>query len=181
VAAYLHVLRGEAVMRAVLVLCAATAVLVSSAVAQVHVDADAFNPDWRTILPEAEARSFARERLCNRPGVIGVEALWQPDTETIGRLETALAPALRTALDKAESRWPKPPISEYFRQYAAFVVGGRRMVYINAGRLTASMLTRDLPAWKTKAASVCDGGLGFFGAEYDAETSSITNLLFNGR
>ena len=44
----------------------------------------------------------------------------------------AFGPALREALDRAPgSRFPKPEVHESYRQYLGFVVGGRRIVYIN--------------------------------------------------
>src|SRR6185436_4265736 len=89
--------------------------------------------------------------------------------------------ALQGEIDRApEGRAPKPVAGDYYRQYAGFVVAGKRIVYINGlHRLTVT----DRPRrdwWKLTAAEPCDGDMLFFGAEYDVETGKVLNFMFNG-
>lgn len=139
------------------------------------------NPEWAVVLPDHQAKAFWRPRLCNRPAPGPIEAIWTPDATTIRQLESALGPALQTAIDRfPESRRPKPVAGDYYRQYAGFVVGGKRIVYINGLHHQIIDSSQRPDDWKVTAASPCDGGMLFFGAEYDVETGKVLNILFNG-
>lgn len=139
------------------------------------------NPEWGVVLPDDQAKAFWRPRLCNRPAPGPIDAIWRPDAATIRRLESALGPALQAAIDRApESRAPKLVAADYYRQYAGFVVAGKRIVYIN-GLHSLTISERPRPDWwKQTAAMPCDGDMLFFGAEYDVETGKVLNFMFNG-
>jgi hypothetical protein len=107
--------------------------------------------------------------------------MWTPDAAVIARLEVQLGSALQAALDRApENRYTKPSVSAYFRQYLGFVVAGHRIVYINGASEAVVKLARNADEWKAVAWDVCDGGLSFFGAEYDPRTNTVNNVTFNG-
>jgi hypothetical protein len=110
-----------------------------------------------------------------------IESTWGPDASVITRLERRLAPVLRAALDRApEGRYSKPGVAEFYRQYIGFVVGGRRIVYINGAHEKIVRSARQPDEWKTVAWNGCDGGLFLFGAEYDPATDEVSNIIFNG-
>jgi hypothetical protein len=139
------------------------------------------NPNWAVVLPDGQAKAFWQPRLCNRPAPGPIQAIWTPDATTITQLESVLGGALQAAIDRApESRRSKPVAGDYYRQYAGFVVSGKRIVYIN-GLHQQTIASSPRPGdWKVTAANPCDGGMLFFGAEYDVETGKVLNILFNG-
>src|SRR6188768_1803975 len=75
-----------------------------------------FRSDWAAVLP-ADYFPPNIYTWCSRdaPARTGY---WAPDSETIGRLETALARALQQALER-EIKDPtrRPATKEYYRQY----------------------------------------------------------------
>jgi hypothetical protein len=158
--------------------------LVTPAVAQ--GDVVAFDPARGTILSESEGLRGVRQCSRRTPGP--VQGLWTPDAAIIATLEPVLASALHGALERASPSKPPPVLPagaaaparftavEYYRQYSGLIIGGRRVVYVNGFRSG-----RTPPAnWQTVAPRTCDGGLSFFGAEFDVETGTITDLSFNG-
>ena len=131
-------------------------------------------------MPETEARAFWKPRLCNRPAPGPIESIWIPDDGTIRRLERALGPALRNAIQVSTIAQVKPDAGDFYRQYAGFLVGGQRIVYINGLHAkTVNLGGRPTP-WKTQAALTCDGGMLFFGAEFSLNTGAIEKIIFNG-
>ena len=137
------------------------------------------NPQWGAVLPDDQAWTFARERLCNRPAPGPAQGTWTPDAETIQRLEAALGPELQAAIDLSSEARKGRLASEYYRQYAPLVIAGKRIVYVNGLHKNTVESNRKLP-WKTTASHACDGGLLFFGTEYDVETGRLTRIIFNG-
>lgn len=64
----------------------------------------------------------------------------------------------------------------FFRQYGGLLIGGRKIIYVNAFRAHAWGLSD----WRSKAFDICDGGSNFFGVEYDVETKTFRPFAFNG-
>ena len=147
--------------------------------------APAFRADRAAILP-ADYFPANMYTWCSReaPARTGY---WVPDSETIGGLEVALAPALQRAFEqeiKDPSR--RPATNEDYRQDIGIRIRGRQVVYINGFHkkyldLLAATRPELANGWRTRAVNVCDGGSTFFGAEYDPATRQITNIRFNGR
>ena len=153
-----------------------TAAVILAAVFQVPV---VLNPQWGTVLPDDQARVFATARLCNRPGAGAAEATWTPNADIIRRLESVLAAELQPAIDLQSDPARRLLAADFYRQYAGLVIGGQRIVYING--LHSRTVQRDpKQSWKTMASRACDGGLLFFGAQYDVATGTISKILFNG-
>jgi hypothetical protein len=137
-------------------------------------------PEWGVVLPEEQAKVFWKPRLCNRPAPGPIQEIWIPDAATVRRLEAALGPALQEAIDESNIAPDKPHAGDFYRQYAGFVVGGERIVYINGlHQKTIHMAGRPLQ-WQTQAFSPCDGGMLFFGAEYVVEAGTVRSIVFNG-
>ena len=136
-------------------------------------------PDWSVVLPEDQARAFWKPQLCNRPAPGPIERTWIPDHATIRRLETALGPALQKAIEVSKIAETKPAVSDFYRQYAGFIVAGQRIVYING--FHAKTVDRGRPmSWRTQALLPCDGGMLFFGAEFRVDTGVVDKIIFNG-
>ena len=84
-------------------------------------------PEWGVVLTEEQAKVFWKPRLCNRPAPGPIQEIWIPDDATVRRLEAALGPALQEAIDSSTMEEDKPGSSDFYRQYAGFVVAGKRI------------------------------------------------------
>ena len=161
-------------MRFALALLALAAAVATSASA-----APVLDPAYGTVLQEAEANKLLSQ--CSRIAPERVEGQWQPSPEQLRELEARLPSALGEALSKrAQNRAEARHIA---RQYAGFVVAGRKSVYVNA--FPQSETEPPAPGvkpwdWRRKALIVCDGGAMFFGVEYDPEKKTFSHFAFNG-
>ena len=74
----------------------------------------------------------------------------------------------------------------YRRQYAGFVIKGRKIIYMNAFPHTLGDPEPNGPPgfrrfdWHRQVVGVCDGGPAFFGVEYDPATKRFSHFEFNG-
>src|SRR5918993_3549577 len=105
--------------------------MVALVVAAVFQAQAGLNPEWGVVLPDEQALTFARERLCNRRGAGPAEATWTPDADIIRRLESVLAAELQPAIDLQSDPSRRLLASDFYRQYAGLVIGGKQIVYIN--------------------------------------------------
>ena len=112
---------------------------------------------------------------CSRPGP-HAQGFWNPGFEEISAAEERLASFLAAAKQCGQMQ----PAQRYLRQYVGVFVDGRRRLYLNAfeAESYASMkkIAPDIADWRTHPYDACHGGPAFFGAEYDLETASFTNL-----
>jgi hypothetical protein len=117
---------------------------------------------------------------CSRDVPAPGEAHWTPNAEDIARLEAALPAALAGARLSADARRVLAGApAGWHRQYLGLVRGGRRFLY---GNFLVNDGDDDIEAlWRVRPLTVCDGGAGFFGAEYDVAASTFSHLAFNGR
>ncbi|NIJ18380.1 hypothetical protein FHS95_000049 [Sphingomonas naasensis] len=138
--------------------------------------AQAAEPQTSGVVIFDAAKTKMMLEQCARSTPVAGEAGWKPQAGDIARLEAALPAALARiraahpgALDGAPARW--------IRQYVGIVRGGRRYVYGNFAP-GGEMFGKD--RWRDEPLIVCDGGVGFFGAEFDVEIGNFTHLDFNG-
>lgn len=82
--------------------------------------------------------------------------------------------ALESQLSQLASQVAEPNLSS--RQYVGFESGGRRLIYINAFPLPDHSDIN--PA--REAIRVCDGGKQFWGAVYDPQARTFSDVQFNG-
>jgi hypothetical protein len=138
--------------------------------------------DRVVIFPAERASELVKQ--CSRRVPGPVQRTWLPEQADIARLEDALGRAFAQALEKARpSAANHPQVNEYYRQYGGIVVGGRRIVYVNAFQDMYVALGAKIGRrtdWRQVAINVCDGGTMFFGAEFDVDTGKIATLVFNG-
>ncbi|WP_395646528.1 hypothetical protein [Terricaulis sp.] len=135
--------------------------------------------DTRTVL--AGEAALALTHQCSRISPGPVESQWTPTAAELDEAEDALILLLSQQLEAA-GQSPSP--GDYYRQYAGFVIGGRRVIYVN-GVSEGGIDVDPGPAfhpgeWRTHAIQICDGGTMTFGAEYDVETKAFSNFVFNG-
>ncbi len=163
----------------VLALAAAAASIVSV------VGPSPLNPRWSTVLVGEEAKQLTQQ--CSRPSPGPADSVFVPPAGEIKNLELVLGPLLATKI--AEYKWGRPGLvpRDYYRQYAGFVVRGRREIYVNGFHhrvIDEDAVLRahgiNTPDWRRTAQSICDGGWLAFGVEYDPATKVFSNFAFNG-
>lgn len=96
----------------------------------------------------------------------GVSGYWAPSRAQVDALESRLSQLQPAIADPAGSS----------RQYVGFVSGGRQLVYINAFTLPDHEKVN--PA--REAIRICDGGEQFWGAVYDPEHGTFSDVARNG-
>lgn len=95
-----------------------------------------------------------------------VTGYWAPSRSDIEALEGRLSQLEATVSAPAQSN----------RQYVGFESGGKRLIYINAFPLPDH--SNIDPA--RESIRVCDGGRQFWGAVYDPQSGSFSDVSFNG-
>ena len=141
---------------------------------------------------------------CSRGAPRGVTGFWRPTPAQVAVAEDAVDRALVQALDSVLARdgvrqadWLSGGRATWPDQYAGLRYrDGRRTLYVNgvaAGwprelsqRVAQHDTTHSHPFakpdwWRFAVATVCDGGEGFFGAEYDPLGKRVVSFQFNGR
>ncbi len=96
----------------------------------------------------------------------GVSGYWAPSRAQIDALESRLPQLQPTIAKPAQSG----------RQYVGFVAGGRQLIYINAFTLPDHEKVN--PA--REAIRICDGGEQFWGAVYDPQDGTFSDVARNG-
>lgn len=140
--------------------------------------AELWTADTRTVLTGDAARSLARQ--CSRVSPGPVEDVWTPTDAEVDALENHLILLVARELGEA-GQSPSP--GGYYRQYAGFVIGGRRVIYANGVDETAVEREPNPQRpfdWRTQPIQICDGGAITFGVEYDPATRQFSNFAFNG-
>lgn len=140
--------------------------------------AELWTDETRTILDGEAARALARQ--CSRISPGPVDELWTPSEADVEAVEDALILLVARELSEAGE---SPSPGGYYRQYAGFVVNGRRILYVNG--VDKSAIERDPNPdrpfdWRTQAVQICDGGTITFGVEADPATQRFSNFAFNG-
>jgi len=121
----------------------------------------------------------ARDLLhqCSRSIPQSVTGTWQPTAAQTAELDARLPDAVVHA---------RPDVHGAFaRQYAGYIIGGRRLIYVNAfPQNVLADFDKDPARWTRKAThqamTVCDGGQDFFGVLYDPATKTFSQFAFNG-
>jgi hypothetical protein len=166
-------------------------------VAAPHVFAGALLPPEKgAILPPDLAAQIVNQCSRRVPGPI--EGTWMPAATQVQRLDAQL----QRGFPKAYASWASfaglsPDAARrdaaehqktgYYRQYAGLIIHGRRIIYVNAfseiipSRFNLLRWLQGRHDWRTDLdQDMCDGGAGYFGAEYDAATGVLKNITFNG-
>lgn len=132
-----------------------------------------------TVLPESAAQLLAHP--CSRSGPPRFEKSWRPTRADIQALESRLdrISLLRSAGLIRGEQIENP--SRYYRQYVGLVVGGRKLIYLNAFcKKPEDVVVRQGGDWRQNPIDVCDGGDCFWSAVYDPNSGEFSDLQVNG-
>jgi hypothetical protein len=123
-----------------------------------------------TVLPASEVRHVF-------PWVDGqsakVDRGWMPEKADVDLLESHLG-----EIAKLKPRCCVPKIADaggFYRQYIGIVVGGRRLIYVNA--FAPDPIPKD---WQSRLTFVYDGGGGYWRVLFDPVTGQFSDLETNG-
>ncbi len=122
---------------------------------------------WVVTRPVVAAQvldTCSRDSPARQPGA--VTGYWAPSRADIEALEGQL--------QQLADRVDQPGRSN--RQYVGFESAGRQLIYINAFPLPDHS---DIDPAR-EAIRVCDGGRQFWGAVYDPQARTFSNVQFNG-
>lgn len=133
-------------------------------------------PGRSVVLPESRAADVQRQ--CSRADLPDFEATWDPTARDIRELEKRL-PKLNAKLHRLLSGLDpcgavRLSVNDYHRQYSGLVIGGRRVIYVNALSGTVGS------DWRTEPFVICDGGPSAWGASYDVEDQCFSPVTCNG-
>ena len=124
------------------------------------------------LLPASEIAAYGGASPGTKPHMEN----WEPTVADINDLEANLSQisALSRKEPDAERHIDDP--SQYFRQYLAVAVNGRRTIFVNA-------LCNVEPGegWRKHLVYVLDGGKCYWNAVYDPATQRFSDLVVNGR
>ena len=133
-------------------------------------------PPQLALLPSSEAR--AATQTCSRTPPSVTTGTWEPSAADVDGLRRNLSRLV--GLKSTECCMPGTTL-ETLNGVRIQVVGvirsnGRKALYLNA--LSRNQL-KDV-TFSSKAIKVCDGGEAFWGALYDPEDGTFSELAFNG-
>src|SRR5665213_2004860 len=138
---------------------------------------------YGVIFPLSDVHSLLHTCSRDAPGRDGSENIpvWDPGPSQIADLEKLLPAALFDALsarraDIREQKFIRDNMSKYIRQYGGIEVSGAKLIYVNAIPPFFSNVEKN--SWRTRAVQVCDGGVAFFGTEYDPATKKFIDFQF---
>jgi len=124
------------------------------------------------VLPPSEAQAV--NRLCSRTGPGRVDGGWAPEASDVATLEAQLGDVAKVESSGGVRATISNPFGSY-RQYVGIVVGGKRLIYVNA--FAPDLVPKD---WKTRLVNVCDGGPAFWGVIFDPMAGKFFDLKTNG-
>jgi hypothetical protein len=156
-----------------------TLLLSTGAVAAAEVG---LNPIDGAILPPDAGKRLLNQ--CSRGTPQHVIGIWSPAGWQVRELESRLAAALAIEAQRRRFRYAQP--TAFRRQYVGLLIGGRRIIYVNAFPRDVGDPAKDgTPAtrhfdWRREPLIVCDGGPAFFGVEYDSQKRTFVHFEFNG-
>ncbi|MBO6506549.1 MAG: hypothetical protein JJ850_00535 [Kordiimonadaceae bacterium] len=127
---------------------------------------------------------------CSRETPPMPDSVWTPSHEVISEIEQVLPEATRNALWKLKisniGRWIggryvgdlEKELPSLAREYVGAVRDGKKHVYVNLFvDIDRGELFDDGDSGPTV---FCDGGIMFFGLEYNVEQQKVTHIAFNG-
>jgi hypothetical protein len=124
------------------------------------------------VLPVSEAQRVTQ--LCSRSGPSKIDGSWTPSKADVEKLELHLSQISKLRSNGGIRGEQVHHPERYYRQYVGVVVGGRKVIYVNA-----ICQSRPPASWQERLADVCDGGCNW-GVEYDVSTDKFSDLQMNG-
>jgi hypothetical protein len=110
---------------------------------------------------------------CSRSIPTTPDGYWEPTERNVQALETLL-PAYLRARSEASATRVLERLSQYKRQYAGFLRGGHKTIYVNL------FLSESREQWRSDVVLVCDGGIRVWGVEFDTTSNTFVHVAYNG-
>ena len=131
-----------------------------------------FAPERGSVFPADIAKAQAREIFmgCDRSEPGHIESAFTPSSADVARIDAALPQLL--SRDLISRRGSPRIVLSYYRQYAGFVMDGRRIIYVSG---LSELFNQN---WRGRAFQACDVGDATFGVRYDVETRKFEMLEF---
>ena len=123
------------------------------------------------LLPATAAQSASH--FCSRAGIPKVSGSWHPTKTELQRLESHL---MGISGLKSEDELKQVQIAQpagFYRQYIPIVVGGRKLIYINAFSWTPASY------WHERIVDLCDTWPSGWGVLYEPKTGQFSHLRTN--
>lgn len=127
-------------------------------------------PDF-VLLPESEVAAYAEFFPGPKPRLDS----WEPTVGDINDLNSNLSQISALSDKEPATNLHIADPNQYFRQYLALVVDGKRTIFVNA------MCSVDrVQDWRKRLVIVMDGGKCYWHAVYDPGAHAFSNLMVNG-
>jgi hypothetical protein len=101
---------------------------------------------------------------------------WEPTVADINDLEANLSQISALSGKEPDANQHVDDPSQYFRQYLAVAVNGKKTIFVNA---LCSVEPGE--GWRKHLIIVLDGGKCYWNAVYEPATQRFSNLVVNGR
>lgn len=131
--------------------------------------------DHSVILPVSEGPALMKQ--CSRGSPKDVDGYWSPTPSQVIEIEKRLPEMLSKSEVLSKSGY-KLELSDSYRQYMGITVHGKKLIYLNS--FPGPAKSGEFRDWRTKAATVCDGGFAFWGVVFDPTDNTFHDLEFNG-
>jgi len=126
------------------------------------------------LLPQHEWKAvstrYSYERSENYDGS------WKPSQADLDGLEANLPLISKMKILGWSSNIHIDRPAQYYRQYVAILVSGKRMIFVNAFRDA-----QEFSDWHDRLVIVIDGDIGYWQVLYDPATKQFSNLRINAR
>lgn len=142
-----------------------------------------YKPQYSTILISNNGEKMLTQ--CSRSVPNNIESYFDLTKEDTALLENNLRKILSVkSTGCCLKGWNIERLEDYAYQYIGVIIKNRRYIYINAflvnmtyGQDSFETLYKE---WRTKPIIMCDGSDGFWGALFNLENKSFSQLSVNG-
>jgi hypothetical protein len=110
-----------------------------------------------TVLEARHAHALSEQ--CSRENPPRFDGTWQPNQQDVRDIEAHLPLLQRLTASRCCIPGARVTnVHDYYRQYLGLIVGGRRVVYINAFSMTVARVARATLHRASEPMMFCDGG-----------------------
>jgi hypothetical protein len=138
-----------------------------------------FKPQRFTVLGTSNGMKLLKQ--CSRSSPDSVSGFWVVTQFDINLLENNFKKILALEAVKCCMTGSKiVSLKTYCFQYTGVIINNKKYIYINAFYIDGDALDTYLNKWKTEPVIICDGGIGEWGALFDIQEKSFSQLCING-
>lgn len=139
-----------------------------------------FTPEFSTIILSNKGKELLNQ--CSRAVPEKIENYYDLTANEIQKLENNFRNILEIKSSECCMKGLKiKKLKGYIFQYTGIVLNRKKYIYINAFKVESKEdLKTYYKNWKTEPVIVCDGGESFWGALFELETESFSQLSING-